>query len=182
MENISIQETSSDVLLKEPPKIILKSESKRTSGLSLSSIKAKKEHLIRQMEVVLDEEDLPKETFTEEALIKYWNTFIKQLEQKGKHNLASILSIDIPKLIDTTIHLEFPNATNKVEVERQQYELLSFLRQSLNNYDINLSITVNEKLEKQYAYTAKEKYDKLLKKNNTIELLRKTFDLDIYDE
>jgi len=182
VEHISVQETSSDVMLKEPPKIILKSESKRTSGFSLSSIKAKKEHLIRQMEVVLDEEDLPKETFTEEALIRYWNSFIKQLEKKGKHNLASILSIDIPKLIDTTIHLEFPNSTNKVEVERQQYELLSFLRKSLNNYDINLSITVNEKLEKQYAYTAKEKYDKLLEKNNTIELLRKTFDLDIYDE
>ena len=64
-------------------------------------------------------------------------------------------------------------------MERQQYELLSFLRKSLNNFDINLSITVNEEKEKQYAYTAKEKYNKLKKKNPQIESLRKTFDLDI---
>ena len=178
-EHITVDNNSTEVMLKAPPKIILKSENKRTSGLSLSSIKAKKEHLIRQMEVVLDEEDLPKESFTEDALILSWNTFIKQLEKKGKHNLASILSIDTPKLIDTTIHLEFPNSTNKVEVERQQYDLLSFLRQNLNNYDISLSITINEELEKQCAYTAKEKYDKLLEKNNAIEILRKTFDLDM---
>ena len=49
------------------------------------------------------------------------------------------------------IHLEFPNATNKVEVERQQYELLAYLRKKLNNFDINLSITVNEILEKKYS-------------------------------
>ena len=53
------------------------------------------------------------------------------------------------KLKDTTIHLEFPNATNKVEVERQQYDLLGFIRKTLNNFDIALSITVNEVLEKK---------------------------------
>ena len=42
-------------------------------------------------------------------------------------NLASILSIDTPRLKGTTIHLAFPNATNKVEVERQQYDLLHIL-------------------------------------------------------
>ena len=51
--------------------------------------------------------------------------------------------------------------TNKVEVERQQYDLLIYVRKALNNFDINLSITVNEALEKQYAYTALEKFEKL---------------------
>ena len=161
------------------PKIILNSGKTATSGLSLKSIKAKKEHLIKQMEVVIDEENLPKDDFTENELLPYWNTFIKQLEENGQFNLASILSIDTPKVIGTAINLEFPNATNKVEVERQQYELLSYLRKSLNNYDIHLSITVNEEMEKQYAYTTREKYEKLLDKNPAIETLRKTFDLDI---
>ena len=161
------------------PKIILNSGKTATSGLSLKSIKAKKEHLIKQMEVVIDEENLPKDDFTENELLPYWNTFIKQLEENGQFNLASILSIDTPKVIGSAINLEFPNATNKVEVERQQYELLSYLRKSLNNYDIHLSITVNEEMEKQYAYTTREKYEKLLDKNPAIETLRKTFDLDI---
>jgi DNA polymerase-3 subunit gamma/tau len=178
--NIKATELSSEnLLVAEPPKIILNTEIKRTSGLSLSSIKAKKEHQIKQMDVVIDADDLPKEDFTEKQLIDCWKTFITMLQDEGKHNLASILSIDTPKIKGTNIHLEFPNSTNKVELERQQYELLSFLRKSLNNFDINLSITVNEEKEKQYAYTAKEKYNKLKKKNPQIESLRKTFDLDI---
>ena len=89
------------------------------------------------------------------------------------------MSIDTPKLIDTTIHLEFPNATNKVELERNQLDLLFFIRKTLNNFDINLSITVNEEIEKQYAYTPFEKFEKLKEKNKNIDVLRKTFDLDI---
>lgn len=161
------------------PKIILKKEIKGTSGLSLRSIKAKKDHLIKQMDVIVDEEDLPKEAFTEKELIAVWNIFIKQLEDEGKHNLASILSIDVPKVKETTIYLEFPNSTNKVELERQKSDLLLFIRKSLNNFTIDLSITVNEQMEKQYAYTAKEKYEKLKEKNPQLVFLKKTFDLDI---
>ena len=73
----------------------------------------------------------------------------------------------------------FPNSTNKVEVERQQYDLLAYIRKKLNNFSVNLEITVNEELEKQYAYTPIEKYEKLKEKNPNIDLLRKTFDLDI---
>lgn len=165
--------------VKEPPKIILKQESKRNSGLSLSSIRAKKEHHIKQMDVVVDEEDLPTEDFTEEQFITYWNKFTEILVEKGKHNLASILSMDTPKVKGTTVYLEYPNATNKVELERQQYDLMSYLRKSLNNYNISLSINVNEVLEKQYTYTPEDKFEKLNKKNPTLELLRKTFDLDL---
>ena len=164
---------------KSIPKIVLNSKPKTTSGLSLSSIKAKKEHQIRQMDVVLDEEDLPKDDFTETQLIETWNEYVKIIENKGQYNLASILSIDIPKLKGTTINLEFPNATNKVEVERQQYNLLGFIRKKLNNFDIHLSITVNEELEKKYVYSNKEKFEKLSEKNPNINTLRKTFDLDI---
>ena len=166
-------------IVTERPKIILNQEKKRVSGLSLSSIKKKKEHLIKQMDVVVDEEDLPSDEFTEEAMQSAWSDFVVKLEKEGKHNLASILSIDIPKLKGHSIHLEFPNATNKVEVERQQYDLLGHLRKTLNNFDINLSITVNEVMEKQYAYTPAEKFEKLKEKNPNIVALRKTFDLDI---
>ncbi len=181
-------ETESDVnteqlivakkIAEKRPEIIL-NKKKRSSGLSLSSIKKKKEHLIKQMDVILEEDNLPKKDFTEKQMRMAWGNFVSQIEKKGKYNLASILQIDTPKLQGTTIHLEFPNATNKVEVERQQYDLLRHLKQELNNFDINLSITVNEALEKKYVYSPKEKFEKLKEKNSKIELLRKTFDLDI---
>ncbi|MBU2940108.1 DNA polymerase III subunit gamma/tau [Lacinutrix sp. C3R15] len=165
-------------ILKQPS-IPLNARKKSSSGLSLRSIRLKKEHQIKQMEVVHDEEDLPKDPFTEEAVIDAWYTYVKLIEEKGQFNLASILSIDKPKIKGTTIHVEYPNATNKIEVERQQYPLLGYIRKKINNFDINLEVTVNEQLEKKYAYTPQDKFEKLVEKNSNIELLRKTFDLDI---
>ncbi|MEW4924576.1 DNA polymerase III subunit gamma/tau [Algibacter sp. 2305UL17-15] len=165
--------------VKEPIKIDLKQDSKRKSGLSLSSIRAKKEHQIKQMEVVIDETNLPTEAFTEEEFIKFWNEFTEKTQKEGKHNLASILAIDTPKVKGTTVHLEFPSETNKVELERQQYDLMGFLRKSLNNFDISLSIVVNEAVSKKYVYTDRDKFEKLKEKNEAIEKLRTTFDLDI---
>ncbi|SFO01720.1 DNA polymerase-3 subunit gamma/tau [Bizionia echini] len=160
------------------PTITMDAKKKVTSGLSLKSIRAKKEHQIRQMDVVVDETDLPKDSFTEAQLVAVWNVFVKELEATGKFNLASILSIDVPKVNGTAIQLEFPNATNKLEVERESYELLSYIRKELNNYDIHLDMTVNEEMEKQYAYTTAEQFEKLKEKNPAIDVLKKTFGLD----
>ena len=85
----------------------------------------------------------------------------------------------IPKLQENTIHLEYPNTTIKVEVERAKHDLLSYLKESLQNYNLDLDITVNETAEKRYAYTPREKFEKLKEKNPLIETLRKEFDLDV---
>ncbi|MDA9875624.1 DNA polymerase III subunit gamma/tau [Flavobacteriaceae bacterium] len=175
-----VEEPKATYLKKELPTPIIKSTQRPTSGLSLSSIRKKKEHQIKLMEVTVDEEDLPNDPFTLETLIKFWNIFVTKLEADGKYNLAAILEIDTPKLInENTIRLEFPNTTNKIEVERQQFELLQYLRKSVNNFSLTLDISVNETLEKQYAYTPEDKYQKLVEKNKHVELLRKTFDLDL---
>jgi DNA polymerase-3 subunit gamma/tau len=152
---------------------------KRTSGLSLKSIRAKKEHLIRQMEVVIDAEDLPTEAFTEEQFHEAWIAYVKQLHKKGEKIMASILEMGQPKLNGTAIELAFPNETLKLELERAQYPLMEFLRKSLMNYDLKLDISVNEEISKKYAFTAQDKYDKLKEKNPNIETLRRTFGLDI---
>jgi DNA polymerase-3 subunit gamma/tau len=160
------------------PKIELKNDH-RTSGLSLKSIKAKKEHLIKQMEVVIDVEDLPKEAVSKEDFLNAWNSYIKRLHKKGEKIMASILEMDTPKLQGTDIKITFPNDTLRVELERAQYPLMEFLRKTLKNYDLKLDISVNEEISKKYAYTTLEKYEKLKEKNPHIELLRKTFGLDI---
>ncbi|MBR9845694.1 MAG: DNA polymerase III subunit gamma/tau [Algicola sp.] len=160
------------------PKLDLKKDN-RTSGLSLKSIKAKKEHLIKQMDVVVDVEDLPKEDVSEAAFLKAWNSYVKRLHKKGEKIMASILEMDTPKLVDTNIKITFPNDTLRVELERAQNPLMQHLRKTLKNYDLKLDIQVNEEISKKYAYTTLEKYEKLKEKNPNIEILRKTFGLDI---
>jgi len=175
------EETKEKVVRKPQPvakPIELKNPKKRVSGLSLSSLKAKKEHeAVRNPS--LPEEKLPNEAFTEKEMQKYWNQYILKMEKKGKKILASNLQTDIPRLRNNTaIWLEFPNSTMKKEVEREQGPLLNFLREKLKNHSIELKISVNEESAKKYAFTPEEKYEKLREKNPAIELLRKEFDLD----
>ena len=162
----------------EPTKIQIKSPEKRVSGLSLSSIKAKKIHEQTKSPDV-PQEELPNEAFTEANMQKHWDDFVHILESKGRKILASNLQTDVPKLKnENTIWIELPNSTMKKEVEREQSLMLDYLKQKLNNYSISLNITVNEEVAKKYAFTPQEKYEKLKEKNPTIELLRKEFDLD----
>lgn len=94
--------------------------------------------------------------------------------------MASNLSSDQPKIAnETEIWIELPNSTMKKEIEREQYPLLKFLRKQLNNYSIELKITVNDEIAKKFAYTPEEKYQKLREINPAIDLLRKEFDLDL---
>ena len=164
---------------KETRPIIDLKKDQRTSGLSLKSIRAKKEHQIRQMEVVIDVDDLPTEEFTEEQFLETWNTYIATLHKKGEKIMASILEMDTPKLKGTDIHLAYPNETLKIELERSQYPLMEFVKKALRNFDLKIVVTVNEEIAKKYAFTAEDKYEKLKEKNPNIELLRQTFGLDI---
>lgn len=167
----------------KPPKIeapVIKGIKRQASGLSLKSIQQKKAHQIKQMDVEIKEEDLPSDSFTQDQLNNCWDIFVDKLEKKGRYNLAAILKIDTPKLTDDdVIQLDFPNSTNKIEVERNQFDLLQFLRKSLNNFNIRLEISVNEAMDKKYAYTAEDKYAKLLEKNPALETLKQTFNLDL---
>ena len=58
-------------------------------------------------------------------------------------------------------------------------KLMKHLRESLNNYGISLEVTVNETVEKKFAYTPLEKYTKLKEKNPLIQKLKDSFELDL---
>lgn len=168
-----------DDRLAERPQILAERNTSKVSALSLKSIQ-KKQELKKELNAKLpDQKNLPKETFTEEEMIAGWNDFTKLVEEKGRFNLLSHLTMGVPKLEGTLIHLEFPNNTIKVEVERAKHELLGYLRERLKNYDIDLSIEVNETAVKRYAYTAREKFEKMKEKNPLIDTLRTEFDLDL---
>jgi DNA polymerase-3 subunit gamma/tau len=111
---------------------------------------------------------------------KHWADFVRQIDVEGRKILASNLNTDIPKLKeDTTIWIELPNSTMKKEIEREQFDLLEYLRVKLDNYAIKLKITVNETIAKKFAFTPEEKYEKLREKNPAIDILRREFDLDL---
>mgnify|MGYP006072756203 FL=1 len=155
------------------------SSKKRVSALSLKSIQ-KKHQLTKEINArIPNQENLPTEDFTQEQMITHWNAYTEIVKGQGKYNFLSHLTMNEPKLKDGMIHLEFPNQTIKLEVERDKFELLTYMRKELQNYNVDLVIDVNELQVKRYAYTDKEKYEKLVEKNPNLEALRNAFELDI---
>lgn len=152
---------------------------KKTSGLSLKSIQHKKELLAKQKVESLKERETANEVYTETQVLAAWDDYAKHLKKHGNHNLASILGADLPSLKEQTLHVEMPTETMKLELQRAQGALLNFIRKKIKNNQIDLMIEVNEAAEKKYAFTAREKFEKLKEKNPLLEKLRKTFDLDV---
>ena len=122
---------------------------------------------------------MPTDSFVENEAVRLWNSYIEKLLSQGKKSVASIMNASIPTVKDDCIHLALPNSLMKNQLERARVPLLKFLRENLNNYKIDIIIEVKEEITKKYAYTPQEKYQKLKEKNSKIELLKKTFDLDI---
>ncbi len=128
----------------------------------------------------MDEENLPEDPFDEATMQKYWAKYVAKIDKQGKKILGAALGSDTPRLKGKNkIWIELANDTLKKEVERDQYPLMEYLKKHLNNYQIELYITINEEVEKQYAFTPMEKYEKLREKNPLIDKLRSDFDLDI---
>ena len=182
--NTNYSETTENQNLKKSNKIELKnkdaSENKNVSGLSLSSIKFKKENEKIQLEKQQSSEKKSlKEIFNKKDLIDVWNSYLQDKLKNGDKNIASILKINSPSIENKNlINFSVLNDSNKIELEEEKTNLLLFLRKHLKNDEINLKITVNKLDIKKTEYSDKEKYKILLKKNSQLDILRTTFDLE----
>ncbi len=179
-ENLVTPETSEET--KDEEKLSTNQESasaEKISGLSMASIRKRKELLAKQQGTKPKVEEEKNEAFTEVQLQAAWDEYIHRLKNKGEKILASIMETDMPKVEGKIISIELPADTMKNDLEKGQNPMMAFLKKKLQNTNISLDIIVNEKVAKKYAFTNMEKYNKLKEKNPLIEKLRTTFDLEI---
>jgi len=167
---------ASSTQISKPP--ILKNIKRRSNSLSLKSIHHQKD--IKKTTTEINYDDYPRKSFTESELQTAWKDFQKFLIKKGEKSIASILATDIPTLQEN-FHIQFilPNKLMEDQLKQVKPKLIKFIRESLNNYGISLNIVVNETIEKKFAYTPQEKYNKLLEKNAFLKDLKDTFQLDL---
>lgn len=156
--------------ISNPPKV---------SALSLASIRAKKELEAKQNLHIKHQGELPSQDFTETDMLLLWNKYAQRLSDSGKKLMSTYMLMNEPVLKGTTITLELPNESTKEEFQSGCVEILGYLRGKLHNHDIMIEVHVNETVEKKYAFTPDDKYERLKGINPAIELLRKTFDLDV---
>ena len=151
----------------------------KVSALSLAGLRAKKELEAKQSQHLKHLGDLPTEDFTETDMLLLWNKYAQRLSDTGKKLMSTYMLMNEPQLSGTTITLELPNESTKEEFLSGCVELLGYLRGKLHNHDIVIDVKVNETVEKKYAFTPDDKYERLKNINPAIDLLRKTFDLDV---
>ena len=148
-----------------------------TSTLSLKSIEKEKDISDISSNIEEAEYNLEK-NITHKEISDTWNEYVDKQEDKGRYNIASILRISEPKFKDDTIIYSVPNNTAAIELEQEKQQLILFIRRKLDS-KINISLEIDKSIDKKVAYTNKEKYELLKKKNPIIEDLRNQFKLSI---
>jgi len=152
---------------------------KKVSAMSLSSIRSKKELAASLQKKVINLEDLPKDPFTMDEMMEHWNYYSNRLSQSGLMLMCSLMGMCQPKLEGVLVHIELPNEGSKLSFDENKYELVNFLRKKLNNYDLEIHIFVNEQITIKRAFTPEDKYKHLNQINPALEMLVRTFELDI---
>jgi len=174
---VFISQYSNAIEQKKPKPIANLSVSKfQTSTLSLKSIEKNKE--INDLDLNFEVEYSNNNELILEDIIEVWDNYTNIQEEKGRYNIASILRLSSPKFKNNTIIYSVPNNTTSLEIDSEKQNLLLFLRNKLES-DIGLLIEIDKKMDENKAYTNKDKFEVLKKKNPLIDELRNTFKLSI---
>ena len=146
----------------------------------MSSIKEKKDWKDKK-ESTLSIKNEKKEDFNEKDLLNIWDQYYILKKTNMQQNIASILKINNPKLKENySIEFEVPSEINKVELEKELFEILDFLKFKLNNSLIKIKIIVNElEQKKSFIYSHEEKFRKFVETNSLILKLKDEFGLEL---
>ena len=146
----------------------------------MSSIKEKKDWKDKKENTIIIKNE-KKEDFNEKDLLDIWDQYYILKKTNMQQNIASILKINNPKLKENySIEFEVPSEINKVELEKELFEILDFLKFKLNNSFIKIKIIVNElEQKKSFIYSHEEKFKKFVETNSLILKLKDEFGLEL---
>ncbi len=172
-QNSKIEESSAKPVKKEVD------QKQSPTGITIKSILDKKRELEGKKRE-LERQKLPTDDFSQEDFEKYWHLYLDKLRENKEKNLLSILTIDQhPHVNGDKIQLTLSSEALKEELTYNKEDVLKFLRTNLNNYDIDFEIIIKEEIKEKFAYTKKEKFNKLVEKYPDLLYLREKFKLNI---
>ncbi len=131
--------------------------------------------------ILVQEEKRYKQAFSQEDLNEKWEQYANEKENIGKHNLLSVLRDKKAILKDNfNVCLILDNKVQEEVINDEKTKLLGYLKSQLENDYISLTVDVIPiKEEEMKAYTAEDKFKKMVKKNSDLLNLKEKFDLEI---
>lgn len=171
--------TQKAVLKKANPVFINKIKKGGIAGLSINKFLNKKEENQEDQEYVVATGEA-RSDFHQDQLNPLWLEFAKTIEAKGKVSLFRLFSDQFPK-IDANFLLHFPVESQALadDLQIEKPELLSFLRKKLNNFGINIDFPLIEAENTKMLYTPQDKFKHMVEKNQQLQILKKSLDLDL---
>jgi DNA polymerase-3 subunit gamma/tau len=123
----------------------------------------------------------PDQAFDEKAMLDCLKAFADKLQSEGRRQLAVALNKHKAVILEQNI-IEIPvdNNIQADDIQTNKTEILSWMKNGLRNYSIEIRHRVVEDHElKNTAYTPAEKFSKMAEKNPELNNLRQQFDLEL---
>jgi DNA polymerase-3 subunit gamma/tau len=136
---------------------------------------------VKKVEIDIDQ--TWKEKVTAEGLKLAWDLFVEKQRVYKRVSLVSTLKMCAYELKGNVVCFRVVNALQEAQLDGERTDLLNHLRKEVRNAALELSIEIaasNEGEEDGVTYfSEKERYQKMVDKNPTLEELRKRLDLDL---
>ena len=117
--------------------------------------------------------------FSFDLLMKKWKEMISHFKNLEKSNLALNLNINKPELIESNkIKIILSNSSQVELIEQEKINILTYLRNSLNNDLLELETQVKEIDKNDVPYTNSDKYKKMFEQNKNLAKLGARLGLD----
>ena len=156
-----------------------RNSSKKRTSLSINSMLQQKQE---QEDVAKEEETAgkPSDKFAYDDFLDKWSRFANKAKNSGKTNLFATLTKHKPVLKPNyIIELTIDNTVQEELIQSEKMELMDFLRQELNNYQINLRTILTKTEEGRALYTTRDKFERLVEKNPSLLKLKDNLNLDL---
>ena len=144
-------------------------------GVSLASISMQKE------ETVLAKEEVQQNgtnLFTENELITAWKSYAATLKEEVL--LKNTMSLYLPRMLsDVLFEVEVNTELNKQYLTDNSLAILSFLRDTLQNGEITMTIRIAEDNAIKKPLTSHEIFEEMVQQNPALQKLSDEFGLEL---
>ncbi len=121
-----------------------------------------------------------KEPFSFQALSKYWEDFITQLDGEGPRIISMFKAIKYEMENDQTIRIHLSNATQKdTFIQNYKQRLIVFLQSRFDIPELEIETVVDVEDTGEILYSNDQKYAFLINKFPVLRDMKKNFNLDI---
>lgn len=158
---------------------------KKAPSFKLSSLKKKTQEEVVEEKKVEVKDDAVAENISihQDHLTKAWGNFGKKLKYDGNDTfLYSLVSTTEPKVKEHNVFIvKVRHAIEQERLVEHKMEVLQYLRQEINVPSLIMEIEIDETLDGKgdQLYTSRDKFKKLVEKNENLLHLKDKLDLDL---